>query len=766
LFFNISAFIYRHKYLALVFALGLTALLAFQLKDLRIESSIESFFHKDDPTYITYENFLDDFGKDDFFLVSLRPADVFTKEFLISLKDIHQSIEKNVPHIEKVTSLANVRYTRGKDEQLIVEKLLEKIPQSPNELDDFKKEVLKNPLYLNFLITADGKMTSIVLEPKAFLSAQSRPTETREYIQMFTAIKAIVEPLKKQGLEVHYGGSPVIVTTLESAIMADLNNMVPLSFLLVAILLALMFKKIAGVIYPFLIVFISLLSTMGTMAWLDIPLTNITSILPMLLIIVGVADAVHILAVFYRKYAISKDKRESICQAFSHSGLAVLMTSLTTSAGLLSFVTADIASIADFGLAAPISVMYAFLYTLLLLPALVAIFPLSPPKPIAEDYRGRIDGLLVRIGQWSVQRAGLVIGVFGLVLVVSILGIFRLDLAHNILNWFDDDHPLRASTSMIDREFKGTVPIEVIIDTGKENGLYDAKLIKRLESSAKKLEKYQSEGIRVGRTVSLTTIIKEVNRALHQNQDEFYKIPDDSQLIAQELLLFEMSGNNDLERLVSINYRKVRFTMLVPFKDALVYQKVVKDIQAHFTDNYPEYQVTITGLITLFSNTVSNILSSISKSYTFALIIISLFMFIMLGSIRIGLISMLPNLIPILAMFGLMGWLDIPFDVSSMLIGSLAIGLAVDDTIHFLHVYQKNRAENHHVEPAVEQTMLYTGKAIFITTATLAAGFFVFTLAALISTRNFGILAGCTVILALVADYFLTPALMKLNGRH
>jgi len=752
---------YRYKYIAIAIPLVITAFMLVQFKNLRRESSLESFFHDDDIAKVTYDEFQSIFGKDDFFIIALKPENVFDRDFLKDLKKIHRSLVKEVPYLDDVTSLVNVRETIGEEDRLVVEDLMKRVPKNGAPMAAFKKKVLSNQLYVNSLVSADGKLTAIAVRPNTFRPGRKEPLATAEYSEMYEKIKEIAEPYREKGIEIHYAGNPVFSSVIEHSMTEDIGRMTSLSLILIALILTLMFRKFSGTIYPFCIVVVSVIATLGTMALLDLPISMVTLVVPTFLVVVGVADSVHILTIFYRRYAETGDKAKSISWALGHSGLAVLMTSLTTSAGILSFVTADVASIAHLGIVAPIGVMFAFFNTVILLPALLSLFPVKRPKQIPADRAPLVDRVLTGIGNFAVRRAWYVIGATVIMLGFSVYGMSLLRLSHNSLDWLGDEHPLNISTRIVDKALRGSIPLEIVIDTEKENGLYDAQLIAKLDKSAQELQKYKRGPIFIGKVTSIATVLKEVNRALNENREEAYVVPDTNQLVAQELLLFEMSGSNDLEKMASTDLRLARFTIMTPFNDAILYRDVLDDIRKHFDESHPGLKIRTTGVMALFINTIHNILASIAKSYTFALIVVTILMLLMLGRLSIGLLSMIPNLVPILAMFGSMVWLKIPFDMSTMMVGSFAIGLVVDNTIHFLHIFRKSHDETGDVKKAVQMTMTSTGRAILITTITLACGFFIFFAATMENTFNFGLLAGSTVLLAMVVDYFLAPALMQ-----
>jgi predicted RND superfamily exporter protein len=269
----------------------------------------------------------------------------------------------------------------------------------------------------------------------------------------------------------------------------------------------------------------------------------------------------------------------------------------------------------------------------------------------------------------------------------------------------------------------------------------------------------------VGKAFSLTTILKEINQALNENRPEAYAIPSNRNLTAQEFLLFENSGSDDLEDFVDSQFSKARFTMKFPFTDAVHYWPFHNMIREYFFKHFPDTRLKFTGMVSLLTRTISNTIASLAKSYVIAMVVITLLMIMLIGGWRIGLLSMVPNLAPILLMLGIIGAFHLPMDMFTMMVASIAIGLAVDDTIHFMHNFRRYYEASGDPGQAVFETLHTTGRAMLVTTVVLSLGFFVFTLATLNNIIRFGFLTGVTLIAALIADYFLAPALMVLVNK-
>jgi len=517
-------------------------------------------------------------------------------------------------------------------------------------------------------------------------------------------------------------------------------------------------------------VILSLISTISLMAAFKAPIKLPTQILPSFMLAVSVGYSVHILAMFYHNFRKSRNREEAIIYSIGHSGLAVVMTAATTAGGLFSFSTSEVAPIADVGIFAGTGVLLAMVYTIILLPALLAVIPVKIIKnkkdqseDAAEDTA--IDRFLAKIGRISTGHPYKILIISAVIIAFSITGIMKIRFSHDVLKWLPKSNSVRLATEKIDKELRGSVSLEIVLDTGKENGLYDPGILNRMEKTAAYLETLEVGKVFAGKVWSLTTILKETNRALNENRKEFYAIPQNKKLIAQELLLFENSGSDDMEDFTDSQFSKARLMVKVPFVDATAYTKFLETVNDHFQKSYPDVKITVTGMMALMFRTVVHAIASMSKSYIYALIVITILMILLIGRLRIGLLSMVPNLAPIITTLGIMGWLNIPMNLFTMLVGNIAIGLAVDDTIHFMHNFRRYFEESKDAKFAVMETLHTTGRAMLVTSCVLSIGFFIFMFATMNNLIHFGFLTGLAIILALLADYFIAPALMIVVNR-
>jgi uncharacterized protein len=784
--------IYHNRIKTIILMLFAMAAIASQIPKITIDTSMEGFLHEDDPAMVAYNAFRDQFGRDEVVIVALQPPDVFDLTFLKTLDALHTELEESVPYIDDITSMVNARNTRGEKDELIVEDLLENWPANEREMAVLKERVLSNPVYRNTLISEDGRFTTILirthsrssigqdaelmdgfgdLEPDASpitAAEQKRPVylTDKENSEVVLAVQRVVEDYRTGELPIWVAGSPIVTHFLKQSMMSDIRKFMLMATLTVALVLFAMFRRIWGALLPLLVVFLSLLTTVGLMAIFGVPIKVPTQILPSFLLAVGVGTSVHILAIFFQHYRKSGDKEESIAYAMQHSGLAIVMTNVTTAAGLVSFSTAELAPISDLGVFAGIGVMLAFINTLVMLPALLALVPIShKTRQKSKEKRTLMGRFLTAVGNFSTGHPVAILIVSAVVMAASVAAITTVRFSHHPLSWFPEENPIPLATKNIDRELKGSITLEVVIDTGKENGLYDPALLSRIAVAAENVEKLEYEKLYVGKAWSLTTILKEIHQALNENRPEYYRIPQNHNLVAQEFLLFENSGSDDLEDFVDSQFSKARFMIKVPFEDAYHAGKFIEQVNAYFNRHFPESQITLTGMMGLLSRTITAAVHSMAQSYAIALAVITILMILLIGRVRIGLLSMIPNLAPILLMIGMIGFFNLPMDLFTMMVASIAIGLAVDDTIHFMHNFRRYYDYSGDPVLAVHETLQTTGRAMIVTTVVLSVGFFIFAFATMSNIRNFGLLTGFTIVMALLADYLLAPALMVLVNK-
>jgi predicted RND superfamily exporter protein len=320
---------------------------------------------------------------------------------------------------------------------------------------------------------------------------------------------------------------------------------------------------------------------------------------------------------------------------------------------------------------------------------------------------------------------------------------------------------------LIDRELKGNITLEVIIDTGRENGLHEPRILTGLDKLRAITEGYiREDGLFVGKVLSVADVAKEIHRALNEDRPEYYAIAPDRKIIAQEMLLFESSGSDDLEDFVDAQFQKARMTFKLPYAPPLSFAGLIDDIMAAFDHEFgDEVEITATGFVSLMTRSLNAVAISMGRSYVMAFLVIAPLMFLLLGTLRGGTAAMVPTIAPIVLTLGLMGWIGMPLGIFTLMIGSIAIGLAVDNTIHFMHNFRKYYENTGEVRQAVRETLTTTGHALLVAATSLSLAFFIYAFAELQNLVRFGLLTGFTIMAAFIAGITVSPALMALAAR-
>ena len=466
--------IFRNRIKTLLFMLVLIAGFLSQLPKITFDTSNESYFHEDDPTLDDYNAFRDQFGRESYLIIAINPPEVFDRKFLEKLVNFHEALEQKVPYLDDVTSLVNVRDTRGEGDELIVEDLLEVLPDTPEAMARLKERVFSSSLYPNFLISEDGRFTTVVMETLAFspgdtegdLQAgfedsaeqardgategrvQLTPEENRAFVR---AVEEVIAAFEAPDFPLHMAGGPPFDEFFDRTMERDMGLFMGLAVLAIALFLLVLFRRISGVVLPLLVVVLSLLSTIGLMAATEVSFTIPTTILPSFLLALGVGASVHLLAIFFRDYRQNGDKEGAIVYALGHSGLPIVMTGLTTAAGLFAFSTAEMAPVAHLGIFAGIGVLIALVYTLVLLPAILAIWPARQfPRFGAKRYAGGFDRLLTGIADFATSRARSIVIVSAVLVVAAVVGLFSMRFSMNFVEWIPPTQQIRRSLDLIE----------------------------------------------------------------------------------------------------------------------------------------------------------------------------------------------------------------------------------------------------------------------------------------------------------------------------
>ncbi|OYY55805.1 MAG: hypothetical protein B7Y52_04790 [Sulfurovum sp. 28-43-6] len=737
-------FITKNPIGVIVVTLLLLAFPLSQLPQLKITSGSGILVYDNSPLMEQYQTFAEEFGRDERIIIGLKSDTIFTLDFLKMLRDMHEDLESNLPYLAEINSLYNARYTRGEGEKLLTENLLAHFPQTQQQIEVIKKRAMESHFYKDLFLSADGKMTAILLETDAFSQASE-------------ALKQIVGKYKQEGLEIYIAGSPLLTEAFTSQMHIEMLGSMCL-FLAVSLLaLFVLLRRVSAVVIVLVVSILSVFATVGTMAWMGVCLVDLMQIVPFVIVVSGMGASVHLLTSFFETFNTTGNKQDAVIGALIQSGSTIVFLVLITALVMALFAYSDLASLAELGMYTALGVLVTLFLTLTLLPALLSIIPLKPKVPLHAD---RWHRLITKISLIPVKYYKTIIITSVLVMIVSALAAMKLGISDDPLTWFSSSANERVSTQEVDAALHGSVSIELIVDTKKENGWSDLQRLENLNLFTQDLENYVDGDTRIGKVVSLATIIKETNRALHQNQEKFYVIPGDAQSVAQALLLFESSGSDDLQDVVDSQFSKTRITLKLPLTDVTGMMKVLRYIKKQAAKTFPDDESITTGMLPLLITTVSRAVDAAVWSFMNVFMGMAIAMMFLLGTLRLGLSAMIPMGAPFLVTLFMMYILGLSLDMVTLFVAFIAIVVSLETTIHFMYTFKRYYKETQESIKAMEQTFHTVAQAMVTVGVALSLGFYALMFSEQSSVAHFGLLSGSIILLALFTSLLLSPAWM------
>ncbi len=760
---------------------------------LNIATTLESSFKGHNKAIQDYQKFRDMFGRDDKIVLLIQSEDIFSPHFLARMKQFHQDLEDTLPLLSEVKSLINAPYIEGKNGQLLVHDFFDRLPETMREAHLYREKAKAYHLYKNTYISKNADFMILLIKTQAvsaltedgmriknhgrgILESKVPEGKRQKSISQVEnmAILGIVETAIKQystdNFRIVFSGIPVYQYHVEPKIRSNMVTMSIMVLGLTFLFMMLLFRRVSGIFLPQFVVILGLTATLGIMAIAKVPFTLTSSMLPSILLSVGLTAPIHFMVVFF-KYQRRVGRIRAIIRTLTHSGLPIVTTSLTTIIGLLSFVFTDIAPVAHLGILGAIGIAFCLIFTLVFLPALIAVLQILPGEEREKLFEASIyNRVLIRMGLTGVRHAHDMYIVSLVAFIVILPGLVQFNFSHNMLHFFDEESPFIKQTQLIEHETSGFRALEILIDTKKENGIFDHQFINSLEQ----LESYALEQNSIsgrpytGKVLSIAHIIKRINQAWHDEDPESHTIPQDDFMIESQLTELQKANREYLAEFSDSDLSMARFTVMMYWEDAAMDVDFVKKITSHADELFKgKAETLVTGVISISSRVIDSMMSSLAIGYCSAFFIIAFFMIISVGEVKLGFLAMIPNVFPIIAGLGLMGHLDIPLNTYNLVGGSIVIGVAVDDTIHFFHHFKEYYNKLGDVEAAVVETLNTAGRALITTSLILVSCFWLRLFSPLKVISDFGLVMGFSLLVAFLADVVMAPALLSLyyDGR-
>ncbi len=717
-----------------------------------------SFFPDDSPATDYYMEFTEEYGNDEFIYI-LYTADpgIFSLDILKKTKELVEDI-KEAPYVKKVHSVVNVEFMEGSPEgELKISGLMNRFPASQPEADQLKRKLLDKPLYVNTYISKDGKYAAL------FCEIEDIPEDDIFYQKKIgLGIKKILKDQRYRDFKFYIAGTPIVASALHEQYEENTPKFSAITFILITFLLIFLFRQLKGLLGPFVIICVTLLLSLGFMAVFNLPVTLLFAMVPSVLMALGVAYAVHMVSEYQIHLHAGKNNRDSIIEAVKLLGFPCLFTSVTTAIGFSSLYLSPVKVIRVFGLIFAFGALAAFACSFTVLLALLSVAGKKSENKFKgvkiKKNHGYLEKALLGIANFNIRYYKQVLIVSLLITITLIYGMTKVEVNTSTLSVFGDKLPIFHNYKFIDKIMGGTGNFEVLLQSNETEGVKTLRFVQILEMIQ---DFAKSKNYIVKKSVSITDIIKDVNCSMHNNDKAFYKLPSSDEEVAQFLLLYEFSGGEELEKLVSADLATARLTIYTKSTDSNVNSQFHKEMVSFIESVKPaDYDYIITGISYLSVEVYRCMTEIMIKSLSLALVAISIMMILVFRSFKIGLLSMVANIFPIFFAIGFLGLSGIWLSSLTSIVGCVVIGLAVDDTIHFFSRYKIEFDRLGNYPKALQATMTGVGRALAITTIILVTAFAAFITSKMTSFTVSGMLTSLCFLVALLADFFIAPVLI------
>ncbi len=718
-----------------------------------------SMLPDDDPINIEYQNFKKQFGQDgSVIFVAIQDSNLFTLSHFTSWYDLTQAVSK-IPGVEGVVSAAHAFSLVRNDslKKFDFKPILAHPPVSQAEVDSVKKVLYSLPLYNGRLF---NKKTNVNL---MMITLDKTVINSKKRIPLISEIKEKIDQYgSTYHIKIHYSGLPYIRTVTSKMIQNELLLFVLMALVIASILLFILFKSLRAVFFAMLVVIVAVIWALGTVVLFGYKITILTGILPPLLIVIGVENSIFLLNKYLTEYREHGNKVKALSRMISRIGNANLLTNATTAVGFAAFIITGNQLLVQFGIIAALNIFLIYLLSLFMLPILFSFFPEPKPKHLKHLEKGIISRFLDRVVIIVQTKRTVIYIVTGTLLVAGIFGITKLKTTGNIVDDISKDDVLYKDLIFLEQNFNGVMPLEITIDTKKPKGILRSSTLRKIDKLQNVLKTYPE----FSEPLSIVEVVKSAKQAFYRGNPKMYSLPNNQErnFILSYVPSLDKGGSNSLlKSFVDSSLQTTRVSVQMANIGTNDIERILKSLTPKIDSIFPpkKYDVHLTGTSVVFLKGTNYLVKNLFSSLLLAIVVITMLMALIFSSARMIIISLIPNIIPQILTAGMMGYFGISIKPSTILIFSIALGISVDSTIHFLSRYRLQlKYNNWEIKKSVLLALQETGYSMIYSAIVLFFGFSMFTLSSFGGTEALGYLVSATLLVALFSNLFVLPSLL------
>ncbi|EHK5158110.1 efflux RND transporter permease subunit [Vibrio parahaemolyticus] len=724
-------------------------------KNLYFRGDYDIFFDGTNKQLLAFDEIQTTFAKTDNLAIVIAPedGDIFTPQTLSLIQKITVDAWQ-VPYSSRVDSIANYQHTEAFDDDLLVEDLLySEYELTPERISKVKSIALSEPVLKSALVSEKGDVTVVNITVQ--LPEMDKTAEVEEVV---SSINAMIDRYQRAYPDVtfHKAGIIAMNHAFMTAAQDDSSTLVPTMLVVILVFLTIMLRSILSVIATLIVIIGSVMATMGISGWAGMFLSTATVNVPTLIMTLAVADCVHVIATMRQSMKNGFTKVQSIERSIALNFVPILITSVTTAIGFLMMNMSDSPVLRDFGNLSALGVMVACLLSVTLLPALLKLLPIHVKMETSQDQKHVMD----RLGDFVVsqRRALLPLSVVVIVVCASLIPLNKVN--DESVEYFGQRNEFRQAADFMEERISGMTNISIAIKTNESQGIAAPDFLNTIgEFSSWLRDQPETDHV-----ATLADVYKRLNKNMHGDDEAYYSLPQERELAAQYLLLYEMSlpYGLDLNNQINVDKSSIKMVLTVANLGSVELVDLENRIYQWFAEHAPQYQVVASSPSLMFAHIGETNMASMLSTLPITLVLISALLIFALRSVRLGLISLMPNIAPAVIGFGLWALISGEINLGLSVVVTLTLGIVVDDAVHFLSKYQRARREGQTAEQAVRYAFHTVGRALWITTVVLVAGFSVLAMSSFRLNADMGQLSAIVIFIALVVDFLFLPTLLML----